>query len=448
MAIPGEFSNLTNAELTERFDKVYPCGHSNMRTSLQVTQHKPFIVKAEGSHMWDVEGNEYIDFLLAYGPNIHGFCNPEIVQAMKDYLDDRPIAIGSGSFFTPEDVELGEKIVRHVPCAEEVKLNLGGTDAVQTAIRLARAYTGRPRFIRFNDQYHGWCDNTMGGRYDNEAEGRPFAIQGMLDDYRYSEGKVAAANEESFMLPYNEIGILEDTLKQYGEEVAMIHCEPYVVNHGCQMPRPGYLERVRELCDEYGIVMSFDEIITGFRVAIGGAQERFGVTPDIATFGKALGGGMPLSAVAGKSEIMGLMRENRVLSPGTFNAFPLSICAALASLKILERDNCAVYKEVGRKTQRMMDGLREIAKRRDLPIRFQGEPGVFMMLFGVDPDEVYYSDEETTLDRTMGIVFWSKMTERGIVIMPDGRWFVSAAITEEDIDRALEASDEALGEMV
>jgi len=448
MATPEEFANLTNEELSNRFDKVFPCGHSNMRASLQVFQHKPFIVRAEGSHMWDVEGNEFIDFLQAYGPNILGFCHPEIVQSMRDYLDGRPTAVGSGSFFIPEDVELGEKIVQHVPCAEQVKLSLGGTDAVQTAIRLARAYTGRDRFIRFNDQYHGWCDNTMGGRFDKEAEGRPFAVQGMLDDYRYSEGRSPGANEESFMLPYNEIGILEDTLEKYGEEIAMIHFEPYVVNHGCQTPRPGYLERVRELCDEYGIVMSFDEIITGFRLAIGGAQERFGVTPDLATFGKALGGGMPLSAVAGKAEIMELLRQNRVLSPGTFNAFPLSICSALTAIKILERDDCAIYKEMGKKTRRLMDGLREIAKRRDIPISIQGETGVFMLLFGVEPDQVYYSDEETTLDRTMGIVFWSKMTERGIIMMPDARWYVSAAITDEDIDRSLEAADEVLGEMV
>jgi len=448
MTLPEEYSNLTNAELTKRFDNVFPCGHSNMRASLQVTQHKPFIVRAEGSHMWDIEGNEYIDFLLAYGPNILGFCHPEIVESLKDYLDGRPTAVGSGSFFIPEDVELGEKIVQHVPCAEQVKLSLGGTDAVQAAIRLARAYTGRPRFIRFNDQYHGWADNTMGGRYDKEAEGRPFAIQGMPDDYRYSEGKLPTSNEESFMLPYNEVDILEDTLKKYGDEVAMIHFEPYVVNHGCQMPRPGYLERVRELCDEYGIVMSFDEIITGFRVAIGGAQERFGVTPDIATFGKALGGGMPLSAVAGKAEIMNLFRENRVLGPGTFNGSPLSVRSALTAMKILERDNCAIYKKLERTTRRLMDGLREIIKRRDLPIRLQGETGVFFMMFGVDPDQVYYSDEEVKLDRTMGIIFWSKLMERGIVQMPDARWFISAAHTDEDIDRALEASDEVLGEMV
>jgi glutamate-1-semialdehyde 2,1-aminomutase len=288
----------------------------------------------------------------------------------------------------------------------------------------------------------------MGGRYDKEAEGRPFAIQGMLDDYRYSEGRSPGANEESFMLPYNEIEILEDTLKKYGEEIALIHFEPYVVNHGCQTPRPGYLERVRELCDEYGIVMSFDEIITGFRLAIGGAQERFGVTPDLATFGKALGGGMPLSAVAGKAEILELLGENRVLSPGTFNAFPLSVRSALTAIHILERDDCAIYKEMSKKTRRLMDGLREIAKRRDLPIRIQGETGVFMMLFGVEPEQVYYSDEEVTLDRTMGIVFWSKMTERGIIMMPDARWYVSAVVTDEDIDRSLEAADETLGEMV
>jgi len=442
-------TNLTNAELRERFEKVYACGHSNLRIKADALEDRPFIVRGKGSHLWDADGKEYIDYLLAYGPSFLGYCHPEIVRAMEDFLrDDRPTCAGAGSFHSPDDVELGERFVQHVPCAEKIKLSVTGTDAVQAAIRVARAYTGRPRFIRFGGQYHGWADNTLSGVLDPNPEGRPFAIDGTDEDHLYTEGKAEGAVEQSFLLPYNEIEVLEDTLKRYGEEVALIHFEPYVTNHYCAAPKPGYLERVRELCDEYGIVMSFDEVITGFRLAMGGAQQYLGVTPDIATYGKALGGGLPLSALAGRAEILDLFGEGRVLGPGTFNAFPLGICAALANIKILERDDCAIYERVGTTTQRLMDGMREIMKRRGIRARVQGTTGVFYTLLGVDPDRVIYTDEDVEGGSgTRNFEFYLGLREEGISIGLGARWFVSAAITDEDVDRTLEISDKVLANL-
>ncbi|MCD4721004.1 MAG: aminotransferase class III-fold pyridoxal phosphate-dependent enzyme [Desulfobacula sp.] len=438
---------MNNKELTERFNKVYVNAHSNMRASLDSFGQRFFIARAEGSHMWDADGNEFIDYMHAFGPNILGAHNPEISQAMIEFLQTRPPMIGGGALFTPEDVELGERLVKHIPCAETVKLNITGTDAVQLAIRLARVYTGRPRFIRFHDQYHGWADNTMGGRYDENAEGRPFALQGHPDDYRYTEGKAPGANEQSFMIPFNEIEILEETLKKYGDEVCMIMMEPLVLNHGGMKPYPGYLEKVRSLCDEYGVVLCFDEIQTGFRLDIGGAQAYYGVTPDIATFAKCAGGGLPLSVLAGKMEIMKLIAENRVLGPGTFNGFSLSIISALASIKIMERDDCAVFKQLEQTTQYIKKGLLEIIKRRDLKIGIQDETGVLYPIFGVDPDFVFYFDRDLKLDKSSGIRFFQELAMRGIVIHPDGRFFISTVLSDEDIEKTLEACDDSLGAM-
>lgn len=438
---------MNNKELTERFNKVFVNAHSNMRASFDAFGQRFFITRGEGSHLWDADGNEFIDYMHAFGPSVLGVSHPEVAQALIEFLESRPPMVGGGALFTPEDVELGERLVKHIPCAETIKLNISGTDAVQTAIRLARVYTNRPRFIRFHDQYHGWADNTSGGRFDENYVGRPFALQGHPDDYRYTEGKAEGANEQSFMIPFNEIEILEDTLRKYSDEVGLIIMEPYALNHGGQKPYPGYLERVRELCDEYGIVLCFDEVQTGFRMHIGGAQAYYGVTPDLATFAKSVGGGLPLSVLAGKMEMMKLIGENRVLSPGTFNGFSLSTVSALAAVKVMERDDCAVFKQLEKTTQQMMTGFREIVKRRGLQISIQGETGVFYPLFGVDPDYIFYFDRDTKLDKSNGTRLFQELAMRGIVIHPDGRFFISTALTDEDIEKTLQACDDSLASM-
>ena len=304
---------------------------------MEATQHRVFIVRAEGSHIWDVDGNEYIDYQGGLGPNILGHRHPEYVQALKDQLDTSAPCLGSGLFHTLDDIEVAEKLVKHIPCAERVKFCLSGSEAVQMAIRLSRAYTGRPYFIRFGGHYHGWFDNVLGGMVDPNPKGKPFPFYDPnanpgTDPY-FTKGRAAGTEKESFVLPWNDLAVLEDTLKKYGDEVAMIHFEALVVNHGALEPRPGFLEKVRELCTKYGIVMSIDEVITGFRMGLDGAQGHYGVTPDIATFGKAMAGGLPFSAVVGKAEIMEQLRDRTVLGPGTFNGNPLGMRAVLATSK-------------------------------------------------------------------------------------------------------------------
>jgi len=436
----------TNKNLTDAFNDVYPCGHSNLRVNLfEAGGVKRFIAKSAGSRIWDVEGKEYIDFLNGIGPNILGNNHPEFVESLRNSLSEMQPVIGTGSLFSAADVELGQKLVQHIPCADKIKLCITGNDAVQMVIRLARAYTGRKRFIRFGGAYHGWSDNTLGGCMNPEPEGRPFALEGVDEDLYFTHGKAPGAAEESFMLPFNNIEVLEETLRQYGDEVALIHFEPIMTNSCCMEADTEFLKRVRELCDQYGILMCFDEVISGFRLALGGAQEYLGVVPDLATYGKALGNGIPISAIAGKQHIMEKFTDGTVLSPGTHMGYPLGIHAALTTVKILERDNGAIYQQIGRSTDMMMNGLKEIIKRRDLKVRVQGNRGVFYTVFGIDPETKIRKYEDLyEWDLMQANAFYKAMMQAGVVMLIEGRWFVSAAITDADISKTLEIVDNVL----
>jgi len=439
-----------NRKLTEKFSRYYPASHSNFRVPIEATENRVFIVRAEGSHLWDVDGNEYIDYHGGMGPAILGHRHPEYVKGLKDLLDTSSVCVGSGLLFSPDDIEVAEKLVQHIPCAEQVKFCLSGSEAVQMAIRLARAYTARPYFIRFSGHYHGWFDNVLGGMVDPNPAGKPFAHydpeSNPYADICFTLGRATGAEKESFLLPWNDLDALEDTLRKYGEQVALIHFEALICNHFCMPPRPGYLQRIRELCTQYGIVMSIDEVITGFRLGLSGAQGYYGVTPDIATFGKAMAGGLPVSAVVGKTAIMEQLRDKKVLGPGTFNGYPLGMRAALTTLTILERNNGAVYAKMERVQKRLEDGLKELAQKHGVQMRIQGARGVFFTIFGVDSDKVVYSDEDLmTIDMEKTLKFWSGMNHEGIGVLAGGRWYMSIVHTDADVQRTLEAADKVMG---
>jgi len=429
-------------ELQERAKKVTPGPQSNLAGLWKGIESR-FMVKGKGAHLWDVDGNEYIDYINGLGPGILGHGNEEFTQALKEQLDN--LLYAAGWCQSPMEVELGEKFVQHVPCAERVRFLLSGTEAVQLAIRLARAYTKRHYFIRFEGHYNGWLDNVLGGMVDDRATGRPFALETDEDPLK-TEGKDPAAFEQSFKLPWNDIEILERVLEKYGEEVALIHMEPILINAGCCPPRPGYLERVRELCTKYGIVLSFDEIITGFRVGLSGAQGMLGVTPDIATFGKAVAGGAPMSAVAGKKEILDLLIQQRVIGAGTFNGYPLGLEAALATIKILEKDNGAFYRKLDKIQNRLTGGLKDISKRHGIPTLLQGPRGAFLFEF-IDKEVAYSVRDLKEVDVAKQRKFRTLMLEEGILFFMRGRWYVSGGITEADVDKTLECSDRAMSKL-
>lgn len=441
--------NEKSRELTAEFNRFYPGGHTNYRVPLQVTENRLFLSRAQGARLWDVDGNEYVDYLGAMGPGILGHRHPEYVESLKDFLDVMSTAVGSGVLFSTDDAPVAEMFTRHVPCAEKLKYSITGTEAVQMAIRLARAYTGRPYFIRFGGHYHGWMDNVLGGTVDANPQGKPYAVDDPdsdpFTDFCYTRGKSEAAVKESFLLPWNDLEAVERTLAAYGEDVAMIHLEPLICNHFNLYPRPGFLEGLRRLCDKYGVLLSFDEVITGFRLGLSGAQGYFGVTPDLATFGKAMAGGVPFSAVAGRADIMDQLAEARVLGPGTFNGYPLGMRAVRTTIEILQRDDGSAYREMARIQSRLTSGLKEIAGRRGIPLSIPEAPGVFFTIFGLEQDDPFYVHEElSNMDFNTYLMFWAGMQENGVITLAGGRWYPSIAHNDADVDWTLEAADKVM----
>ena len=432
-------ATVKSQELSKLATKFMPGPQSNLAGAWKGIE-PCFMVKGKGAHLWDVDGNDYIDYTIGLGPGILGHGNEEYIQTLEEQL--RTLYYLAGYCQSPIEVELAEKFVQHVPCAERVRFCLSGTESVQLAIRLARAYTKRRYFIRFEGHYHGWLDNVLGGLVDDHPAGKPFALDSDKDPVRI-EGRDPAAFEQSFKLPWNDIEVLEEVLAKYGEEVALILMEPILCNLGACPPRPGYLERVRELCNKYGIVLGFDEIITGFRVAINCAQGMLGVTPDLATFGKAMAGGTPLAAVAAKKEIHDLLLEQRTIGAGTFNGYPFGLAAALATIKILEKDNGALHKHIDKVQSRLMGGLKELSKKHGIPMLIQGPRGVFFCEC-IDKEIAYSPRELSGADVGKRMKFNALLLEEGIFIAPRGRWYVSGALTEADVDRTLESADRSM----
>ena len=435
--------NSKNAELWERANKVMP---GSVSGQIKYGFNKPhFITKAKGAHVWDVEGRDYLDFVMGLGPGILGHNNDEYTQALKDQLDN--ICFGaSGTYSVPIEVEWAEKFVSLIPCAEKVRLLVAGSEAVQLVIRLARAYTKRRIFLRFEGHYHGWLDNVLGGTINEDATGMPVGVEGS-GSLGGTEGRDSEALSQSIILPWNDIAALEKVLDKYGEQIALIIMEPFNCNGGNCLPRPGYIQKVRELCTKYGIVLCLDEVITGFRVGINGAQGVLGVTPDISTFGKAMAAGVPVAAVAGKRELMDLIGQRKVFSVGTFNGYPLGIAASLATIKILERDNGAVYKHIDHIQKRLTDGLRDISKKHGIPTLIQGPRGSFNLYFmkgdiAHNSREILKNHDGEKLDK------WREMlADEGILLMRGGRWYMCGALTDEDVNRVLESADRIMAKL-
>ena len=359
--------------LADRAARVMPGRQSNFRA---VPGARPlFLERAHGLHYRDADGKRYIDFILAMGPAIWGYGDRAYHDAIKRQMDELP-AISSGASQCALEVELAERIVEYVPCAEWVRFGISGSEAVQLAVRLARAFTGRPYVLRFHGHYHGWLDGVFGGVPGGRAPADlPVATASDADPYS-SAGLAPGALANSLMLPWNDLEVFEDTLARHGERIALALMEPILCNYGCCPPREGYLEGVRELCARHGVLLCFDEVITGFRVALGGAQAMLGVTPDLATFGKALAGGFPLSAVAGRADILRLLRDNRVLGPGTFNSFPPSLAAAIYTIDALAENGGARYRVVEARQRRLVEGLAAICADHGRTCLLQGPPGV------------------------------------------------------------------------
>jgi len=400
--------------------------------------HPLFYREGAGARLWDVDGNEYLDFTLSQGPLILGHRHPEVEEAVA-------AASRRGQAFAGQhlaELELAEKLQKTIPCAERLRFSLSGSEADHAALRLARAVTGREKFVRFEGQYHGWFDNVAWGIAAPSLDA--LGDRTSPAAFPWSQGLPRASAGESLVLPWNDLPLLENVVRKRSAEIAAIITEPVMCNSGCLPPEPGYLEGLRRLCDELGIVLIFDEVITGFRLALGGAQEHFGVVPDLAVFGKALGSGHPISVLAGRKTLMQPIADGKVIHAGTLNSGVTGVAASLATLGVLERDR--VHARLYRLGARLMDGLRAAARDTGHAMLVQGPGPMFHAGFTTLDRAKEYRDL-FSYDRAKYAAFVAALQDRGVRLIGRGLWYVSAAHTEDDIDRCIRVVREVLDGM-
>jgi glutamate-1-semialdehyde 2,1-aminomutase len=393
---------------------------------------------ASGSRLLDLDDNEYIDYALGMGPTILG-------HAPKGLVDGVTACLSAGQLFAGQhasELELASLLQRYIPSAELVRIGMTGSEMVQAALRVARAFTGKPGFIKFEGQYHGWFDNVLvnhSGPAGDPSGPLPFPVQ------LQTAGQSRAATADTHVLPWNDIEAVRRYLTQHGSEIAALITEPVMCNTGVIPPRPGYLTALRELCDQHHVVLIFDEVITGFRLGLGGAQGKFGVRPDLSTFAKAFGGGFPVAALAGRRDIMSLFASGEVNHSGTYNANLVSIVAGIETIKQLAADDAAVYGRVEAMGEKLIVGIREIATRRSTNLRVTGYGSVFHTAFADESDIVDFASHRRA-DAKRQRAFVNALLFKGIRPTNRATWFLSAAHTDLDIEQTLSAVDAVLAD--
>ena len=384
-----------------------------------------FIARGEGSRIWDADGREYIDYVGSWGPLLFGHRPPEVIAALEQVL-----TIGT-SFGAPteREVELAELICKLVPSVERVRLVNSGTEATMSAIRLARGFTGRDRIVKFDGCYHGHGDSLL------VKAGSGVATLGLPD----SPGVPSVLAELTTVLPFNDIDALEKEFGARGSEIACVIVEPVAGNMGCVAPRPGYLEAMRELTTRSGALLLFDEVMTGFRVASGGAQQLYGIRPDLTTLGKVIGGGLPVGAYGGRADIMNSVAPaGPVYQAGTLSGNPLAVAAGLATLRRIEQENPYPKLEVlGARLERGLAGPQTRVNR----------VGSMFTVFFTDKAVVDFETAKTCDTQRFNTYFHS-MLKRGIYLAPSQyeAAFISTAHTPEDIDQTIAAGRSGLSE--
>ncbi|MBI3958291.1 MAG: aspartate aminotransferase family protein [Chloroflexi bacterium] len=429
----------TSYQLYERAQKVLPGGvNSNVRIS--APPFPLFFERAAGALLVDVDGNQYIDYALGQGPLFLGHSHPAILDAVNAAMRQGQLYAGQSRL----ELDVAETFVRLVPCAEMVRFGLSGSEVVQAAMRLARAVTGRTTILRFEGHYHGWFDNVLLSVAPPVTGETPRTAR---PPQTMSTGQVASAADDFLVLPWNDLALVEELFAERGHAIALVMTEGMMCNTGAILPEPGFLAGLRRLCDEYGALLHLDEVITGFRLGLSGAQGAFGVTPDLATFGKAMAGGFPNAALAGKALHMQRFAQD-VNHSGTFNSNVISMAASAAALAELERDDGAVYRHVERMGSALMMGIREIAGRLDLPLLVQGVPSAFHLSFTNLPAIREYRDYALHCDKERYNRFTVELLRRGIRVISRGIWYVSAAHTDVHVAQTLAAVEGALREVV
>lgn len=395
--------------------------------------HPMFYRRAAGSRIWDEDGNELIDFTLAQGPLILGHSHPEILSRVKRAMDAGQLFAGQFEL----EVLLAEKLQQLIPAAERIRFGSSGSEAAHTALRLARYATEKTKFIKFEGHYHGWLDSVSFSVDPPAASPLGAAVP-------WGGGIPENLREEVVVLPWNDLEAVERTLSARGDSIGALITEPIMANQGCIEPQPGYLAGLRELCDRHDVALIFDEIITGFRVDLGGAQRRYGVTPDLAIFGKALASGFPLSAIVGRERFMAPLERHEVYHAGTLNANNASVAAALATVELLERDDAVLLRRLAETGKTLRDELRRLGEKHRLPLRVHG-PGPMFHVGFTQRSEIRDYRDTLDFDTARYREFCTCMLALGVRLIGRGIWYVSAAHSSEDAELSLAAADTALG---
>lgn len=408
--------------------KVIPGGvNSPVRAFKAVGGNPLFIKSAKGAYLYDEDDNAYIELINSWGPMILGHANEAVEKAVFDAVKHSP------SFGAPgrREVEIAELIVSMVPSVEKVRMVNSGTEATMSAIRVARGYTGRDKFIKFEGCYHGHGDSFL------IAAGSGAITMGTPD----SPGVTPGTAQDTLLAPFNDLAAVQAVVAKNQGEVAAIIVEPVGGNMGCVLPEPGFLEGLRELCTKEGIVLIFDEVMTGFRLSKGGAQERLGVIPDMTTLGKIIGGGLPVGAYGGKKEIMDFVSPaGPVYQAGTLSGNPVAMAAGLAILHTLNED-ASIYQNLDETTGKIVSGIKAILQRHQLPYTIN-HIGSMYTLFFTDQRVIDFETAKSTDTERFGRYFQS-MLNQGIYLAPSQyeSLFVSTAIEEKEINAILTATE-------
>jgi len=416
-------------ELYRRALGMIPGGvNSPVRAFKAIGISPTFIERAKGSKIWDVDGNEYIDYVGSWGPMILGHAHPRIVAALK-MITTKGTSFGAP---TPLEVELAIKVKKAFPSMELVRMVSSGTEAVMSAIRVARGYTGRNKILKFEGCYHGHGDSLL------VKAGSGATTLGIPDSLGIPEDLA----KHTLTALYNDLKSVKALVSQYPGQIACIIVEPIAGNMGVVLPERGFLEGLRKICDEEGILLLFDEVITGFRVANGGAQELYGIRADLTCLGKIIGGGLPVGVYGGKEKIMERVAPlGGVYQAGTLSGNPLAMTAGIETLELLKSKK--IYQDLEKKTSYLTENISRIAEEKGIPLSINYTKGMFTLFFTEGPVRDYRTAKMSDTKRFAQ--FFIEMMEQGIYLPPSQfeAWFISLAHTQKDLDRTIEACDMA-----
>ena len=402
--------------------------------------HPLFVESGQGSRVTDAYGNTYIDYLLGLGPMILGHRPPRVTQAVVDAIQN----VGT-VFALPaaNETVLAERVIAAIPSVEQLRLCNTGTEAVIYALRLARTFTGRHKVIRFEGMYHGFSDGVYWSKHPDPAKAGPERSPIPVPQ---GPGMPKGIDQNLIILPWNDLDVLRETFEREGDAIAAVLTEPVMCNTGCILPKPGYLEGMRALCDKYKSVLVFDEVITGFRISLAGAQGKLGLKPDLSIFAKGLGGGFPVAALGGRKDIMDLVSHGVVSMAGTYSANAIAVAAANAAMDELTAPG--MYEGLYARCDELMHGLRRLFKDSGLPAHVVGMGPVLQVWFSPEPIHSY-RDAHRHCDHAMFRKWWEGNLDRGVMFHPGAyeNLFVSFAHSKADIEETLAIAAEVVKEM-